>query len=332
MKITAELLWRKFHHTFFGPLFIALWPSRQCYRTPKLRHILVMITLCSAVYPRIRDLLASTLALVEGTPLHNVVNNFIDVFEFYIPIIRDYAAQLHVCRTWEDISGLQQRILWAISCLEDSPYHYVRALLLHFTQLQFLRDRLPNIFKLIEQTPRSFNEEEGEIALSVLARSVSSDTYKSNVEKLNTNFQLIHVYRQISTESDEDFDNHVSTASFQRVDTSEEVMAKLETHFRGVIFSLNNGSWKSFVPDKTLTASSPLESAVQEHYRAQDLAAFLKTQMKQTKKLLVTDNSTSSSLHRFFGPERVVLEPLDRPREYLVPLDPVRPYVIPMDT
>lgn len=50
-----------------------------------------------------------------------------------------------------------------------------------------------------------WSEEKGEIALSSLARSVINDGSCSKVDKLNNNFELIHLFRETAKEMNSDF-------------------------------------------------------------------------------------------------------------------------------
>jgi len=188
----------------------------------------------NVAYPDIRTQLDEAIKESRIQKYFSDLLNLRDIFEFYIPVIRDYSAALH-SNDWNSIFSMQLKIFWVILSLERSPFLYVRALLLHFSQLEYFKDKLPQIYTVITQNPSSFNEEEGEIALSVLAHSVVTDNFKSKINKLSTNFQLIHLYRQISSESDKDFDNHITLRRLQHVETTGTIRNLISNHLTLVI-------------------------------------------------------------------------------------------------
>ncbi len=77
-------------------------------------------------------------------------------------------------------------------------------MLLHLMQLVHLKEQFPEIYQLICNVSNATNEEEGELALSLLVRSVLNDGSRSKVEKLNNNFELIHLFRETTKEMNSD--------------------------------------------------------------------------------------------------------------------------------
>ena len=77
---------------------------------------------------------------------------------------------------------------------------YVRSVLLHKAQWEILRTKQPAIYQMFVKNIHLFNEEKGEIALSVLARTVLGSGRQSVISELDERMQDIHLQRDNSTD------------------------------------------------------------------------------------------------------------------------------------
>lgn len=100
----------------------------------------------------------------------------------------------------ELLLSCQHDVLWLLLCVEGKQHPYARGIILSQLQIAFLKAEHPLVYELYSTNLASFNEEMGEIALSVLARSVIGENACAKVEKLSTNFQLLHEYRHTVSE------------------------------------------------------------------------------------------------------------------------------------
>ena len=159
----------------------------------------------------------------------------------------DYSIYLK-SRSFENIHSIQYRLLWIFLSLKCHPYVY--AVLLSLMQQHWLNKHFPQLSQILQESIHSFNEESGEVALSVLARSVLGSSSRLNADKVRENFVLAHKFRQISRDFKDDWG--VTTRRRQlRIDAAGKEVELLSEHFGEVIQNMADGKWKHFGPNNT---------------------------------------------------------------------------------
>ena len=97
-KKAAEVVWRHWLPSFFGPLFHEIMPAAKCFKQAKLRNIAQFFTLCRLAYPSFKTQLESAIASasvdIEHPEVVSSLNHLRDLLEFFIPVVLDF---LSVC-------------------------------------------------------------------------------------------------------------------------------------------------------------------------------------------------------------------------------------------
>ena len=95
----------------------------------------------------------------------------------------------------DKIEAAKYRLLLVLALIEGGYQQYVRAISLSLVQMEYLRTRRPEVFAVYREHPAAFNEEQGEIALSVLSRTVRGSAYRSDADHLHRALRHIHMHR-----------------------------------------------------------------------------------------------------------------------------------------
>lgn len=98
-----------------------------------------------------------------------------------------------------DIIKQQLRLVLVLARLEAGHQMYVRANLLHLLHLHSIRTVAPPLYKLWWDQSSSFNEEEGEIFLSLLSQRSAGTATQSNPKTLCNLFVLLNSQRENSS-------------------------------------------------------------------------------------------------------------------------------------
>lgn len=124
-------------------------------------------------------------------------------------------------------------------------------------QTHWLSLHAPGVYALLKESTASFNEEQGEVALSILARSVMGNSSRLNKEKLRENFVLIHEYQNITRGFRDDV-GVCSRRQLLRVDPHGEEIQRLSKHFKETIRLMSVSLWTNFgLTEAKLNAASP---------------------------------------------------------------------------
>ena len=78
---------------------------------------------------------------------------------------------------------------------------YVRGIIHHILQLHFWKSSGHAVYRIHEEYRNYFSEEQGEISLGLLLRTVMRDCDRCSIERLNMYYKLYHPMREIITES-----------------------------------------------------------------------------------------------------------------------------------
>jgi hypothetical protein len=155
---------------------------------------------------------------------------------------------------------------------------YTRCLMLHLNVVTQHQQQETAVHEMFESNPGAMNEEGGEICFSVLARASVADTQKMKFEHMNKLYKLLHVYREITEELNDDLNGPLeekkySTGRFIINPESQEVLETI-SYFRGVIRNILAGAHTAY--DGTLQgyqskATALLHQVPQEPDKSQDL-------------------------------------------------------------
>lgn len=139
---------------------------------------------------------------------------------------------------------------------------YFRAVLLNRIFRQALADKAPNVLAVWQSHVSRFNEEEGEIALSLLASTVVSESDRGKQEKLEQNFQLLDAVREDYKSLKDDFAVvNAARKPETQVSAASETTAVLANYFSVICGRLANGTYVSYSDEPILTALKNLQPA-----------------------------------------------------------------------
>jgi hypothetical protein len=95
LKQLMLLIWRRFANSFFAPYLHNLIPGSRYHEKPQLVKLHSLFTYLRLVYPNVQLALH---ALLENQVLteagRQLTRNLIDLFEFYIVLVRLYSCSL----------------------------------------------------------------------------------------------------------------------------------------------------------------------------------------------------------------------------------------------
>ena len=87
-KVANEKLFRTFLPTFFGPAYHAIFPTFKIPVKPRLTHMVSFFNFMSCGYPSFRNALLELASTVRpGHRFYHDIQNLVDIFEFYLPIV-----------------------------------------------------------------------------------------------------------------------------------------------------------------------------------------------------------------------------------------------------
>ena len=183
---------------------------------------------------------------------------------------------------------------------------YSRAVIVHLLHIRYLHKSNHPGYTMMKDNFANFVEEDGEIAFSLLARSILSTSDKSDFHKLNRNFQMISIYLDIQNDFLKDIGARPKRNHHRKIQDGPEVQA-LVAHFRSVINEMANGTWKyetsmqkKFLPPETQQSQySPLE-----RLSDQDIELLFLAEYKKCKNL-ITRNSSGEELLAIFKKQGV---------------------------
>jgi hypothetical protein len=168
-------------------------------------------------------------------------------------------------RTPELILQAQLELLHVIACLEQkrgSAYTYTRCILLFRLQLEYYRVQRPELYRFLVENLASLNEEEGEIALSVLASVTSTNKLRTHAELLSEHFELMHRMRENTADLRRDVLPYEPQRRRQALRPPSSESRRLVTHLRSVITAIRRNRWNHpvFPASKKIIPGKPVEA------------------------------------------------------------------------
>jgi hypothetical protein len=126
---------------------------------------------------------------------------------------QDYAASLKS----DDgvlVRDHMMRVLWLfIKVGGRQCSEYIRGMLCNFNVLHHLFTVKHPVWRMFETNPSAFNEEAGELSLSVLARLTSSTPSQSSLSQLNNKYRLIRLQLQCAQDLNVELSRHSASNS-----------------------------------------------------------------------------------------------------------------------
>lgn len=177
--------------------------------------------------------------------------------------IRDYQLALRE-GDYRTIKATQMRLLIILVSLEKSPYHYIRVMLLSRLHLHYLEENLPPVFAFYKDNIRSFNEEDGEISLSLMQSVSGTNSVRGSHLRLSGYFQLLHRVRETTATVAESFGVQRNGGKARRLPFDARLTEnRLVTYFGTLIHNLRqNRASHSAWPPNSPKASLPRAQAV----------------------------------------------------------------------
>ena len=130
-------------------------------------------------------------------------------------------------------------------------------MILEALHLHYLESVRHPCWHMLSSHPASFNEEDGEIALSVLARSIVHSPTKSDIEAVSKRFQLMRLYLDASAAWNKNVGQPTNNqARHLDIPADSDEVKILEEHFHNVIEEMVEHKWRSYKRDKKTYAAS----------------------------------------------------------------------------
>ena len=163
----------------------------------------------------------------------------------------DYGCKLKMDKGTDVLAA--QALLLKVFLLVGGPKcsEYVRALSASIAQWsEFERTNHP-CWQLFQHNANAFNEESGEISLSVLARELARTGVRSDIEKVAKSFKLVKAKAEVAADVGVDIsgDDFGSDEHGRRIDPEGEEVKATAAFFSGVIRHVLAGAWRHFDKD-----------------------------------------------------------------------------------
>ena len=205
--------------------------------------------------------------------------------------VRDYLASLR--RNDADrVEQMELGLMVVLASLEaktetGNPL-YFRAVLLNRIMRQSLVDKAPDVLAVWRDNVSRFNEEEGEIALSVVASTVVSESDRSKQAKLQQNFQLLPTVR----EEFKAFQDDCAVVNGPRkpesqIDPNSETTRRLAEYFSLVCERLANGTYVAYSDEAIVAQGKNLEPATGARLLKKRPQDYLLSQVTDLRRLFL---------------------------------------------
>lgn len=139
--------------------------------------------------------------------------------------------------SWDELLESAHKMVLVMASLNVPEY--TRCLILHLNVVSHHQQQETGVYDMFKSNPGAFNEESGEMSFSVLARASVSDTQKMKFEHMNKLYKLLHVYREITEELNDDLNGPMVEKKFSTgryiIDPNSVEVAETVSYFRGVI-------------------------------------------------------------------------------------------------
>jgi hypothetical protein len=157
--------------------------------------------------------------------------------------VSDYGVLLKM-EDWEKLHEASYKMLVVMASLRVGEY--TRCLLMHLNVLAQHHDVNSAIYEMYRTNPGAFNEESGEISFSVLAKSSVADTQKMKIEHVNKLYKLLHVYREITEDINDDINGPLEERKYTTgryiIDPASPEVLQTTSYFQGVIRDILAGA------------------------------------------------------------------------------------------
>ena len=248
-KHAVELVWKQYANMLFAPLFHNLYPQNKfIIKYPSPQEPTMFMLFVAKAYPMFKPQLV---AAIDRVKAGNLATNFkrlsslrdIQILcEFLIPAVpyecRKIKSTKYNCNVPKNVQvvdyGLAMKsdngvlvtkhlaLLLRVNLMFKQKNAYCRSMFMHMLLLLYQgRRRLP-AWQMYEKSASVFNEEVGEISLSVLSRVVLGDTLQSDFEHMSKLYLLQHHYRAVAKEI------RIDEQRKQRAPTGYTMLAKRE--------------------------------------------------------------------------------------------------------
>lgn len=125
-------------------------------------------------------------------------------------------------------------------------HDYPLRMLVNLLVMEYWRKSGHVAFKMMKNNMCLFNEEQGEISFSMLARLVLGDSLKSDFEHMNKMYNLIPAFRQVKTDVLADSARPSSLNWRHRITPQDDSVQMVGTFFRRTIRSILEGTFTAY--------------------------------------------------------------------------------------
>jgi hypothetical protein len=204
--------------------------------------------------------------------------------------VRDHLIALHR-NDKRALAELEMRMVWCVMSLKSDLYS--KCMLLDKVMFHYWREKNLPAHQMVNQDTRVCNEERGELSLSVLARMLSGDPDRGNIEKLNRLYATINHSMDVS--SDFMTDMHVLRLLNDHPEilpTAQEIDT-LVVHMRSVIKDILEFKWQHYSPSTTrkyLPTSEKVDNPAAKRLLIESPHKAALKVLNETRDLLLVEN------------------------------------------
>lgn len=197
-----QALYSLFHHNasfIMLRLWGAIYPlDKTCLVKPRTLPLIKFFNICITAYDKVFELLQDSNAFPRHT--YTYLRRLRNIFEVFLPAIRDfiyYVRMGNAEKAFEKRKVLMLLFMSMNSKTADSKM-YVYGELLYMIHREYWKDNCPDSLEMEKLNYQLFNEEIGEISLSILARDDFTYGSKFNEDRQNTSYTLIPFLRKLT--------------------------------------------------------------------------------------------------------------------------------------
>ena len=244
-------------------IWLRLWKAafpndKTCLIEPSTYQLSTFFNICMVAYGEVYDKICTLEVHKDTTEEFNSLRN---IFEFFLPAIRDYIYYLRK----GDASGFleQRKRLLVLFMAADPNSLYTNAEILSYLVNNYCSRNCEDYIRLFEGNLMLVNEEVGEISFSILARDEYKKGSKFKLERANRSYKLIPLMRNL-TKFYRPKVNKKEKHRYKNPDLSSMQVQRCVNVFNCIIDDLGVGKWKQTFPVKSNYAYQMMNIGLRE--------------------------------------------------------------------
>ena len=225
-------------------LWKAAFPSdKTCLVEPSTYQLCLFFNICMVAYSKVFEQI-DQLAVHQRT--EEVYASFRNIFEYFLPAIRDY---IYYLRKGDYDNFLEQRKKLLILFMDaDSNSLYVNGEILSCLVNIYSSCNCTDYIDLQRSNFMLVNEEVGEVSFSILARDEYKKGSKFKLDRANRSYKLIPLMRRLSMFYRRKAKTTSEKYRYKNPNPSSPQIARCVEVFESIMNELENGEWKNMSP------------------------------------------------------------------------------------